>query len=165
MRIAQQRSRNHGYHRRQPRCHSSSLKTGGFASPPFDGFARIGRITMPNKPPRNKQPRSRSGGRPRPAADVLRRGVSGGPLEAIRQAGALAQGLRERLLRQLPELLRGHVAGVIVKPGELVVFADAAAWAARLKIEFAEQRPELAPELPTDAKVTVRVMPTGEFRR
>jgi hypothetical protein len=121
-------------------------------------------MTMPNKPPRDKQLRPRTA-RPRTAGDLLQRVSAGGTLAAVRQSASGAPALRQRLLTQLPETLGSHIATVIVKPGEVVVFVDAAAWAARLKIALAERRPDLKPEAADESRITVRVMPTGAFRR
>ncbi|MEP7312107.1 MAG: hypothetical protein ABI859_05970 [Pseudomonadota bacterium] len=79
-------------------------------------------------------------------------------------AGELAA-LRARLIAQLPEPLRQQVVDVILKPGELVVFTESAAWAARLKLALAETPPQLPPELQAADRITVRLMPTGKFRR
>ena len=119
---------------------------------------------MPKYPPRDKQTRPRRA-RPRPAGDILQRATQGDALAAIRLGADGAEALRIRLVAQLHEDLRPHVAAVIAKPGELVVFTDAAAWAARLKIALAESPPDLAPDVPVGSRVTVRVMPTGAFRR
>jgi ethanolamine utilization microcompartment shell protein EutL len=73
--------------------------------------------------------------------------------------------LRQRLVGGLPEELRPHVAAVIAKPDEIVVFADAATWAARLKLVLAETPPDLSPEARSGSRITVRVMPTGTLRR
>lgn len=73
--------------------------------------------------------------------------------------------LRQRLLAQLPPALGEHITAAIAKPGELVVFTDAAVWAARLKLALTESPPQLAPEVTPDARITVRVMPGGHLRR
>ena len=86
-------------------------------------------------------------------------------MAAIRQGAAAGAELRQRLLLQLPEALREHVTAAIAKPGELVVFVDAAVWAARLKLALAETAPQLAPQVAADARITVRVMPGGQLRR
>jgi|GEM_PF-3623030 len=119
---------------------------------------------MPNKPPRDK---ARRYGKTRPVAagQLLQGDATGLALAAIRQGAAAGAALRQRLLTQLPEVLHEHVTAAIAKPGELVVFVDAAVWAARLKLALAETPPQLAPEVPADARLTVRVMPGGQLRR
>ena len=39
---------------------------------------------------------------------------------------------------ELPEDLRAHVLDCLLRPGELVLFADAAAWAARIRLAACE---------------------------
>jgi hypothetical protein len=92
----------------------------------------------------------------------LQRATQGDALAAIRLGADGAEALRKRLVAQLPEELRAHVAAVIGKPGETVVFADAAAWAARLKLALAESPPDIGA---AGGRITVRVMPAGTFRR
>jgi hypothetical protein len=114
---------------------------------------------MQRKPPR---PRSR----PVAAGDLLQRTLRGDALAAVRLGPDGAEALRQRLLAGLEAALQPHVAAVIAKPGgEIVVFTDAAAWAARLKLVLAESPPDLSPEAPKGCRFTVRVMPTGTLRR
>ena len=119
---------------------------------------------MPKYPSRDKTRRPRVV-RAKSSGELLQRITSGSALAAIQQSAVAIDALRQRLLAQLPEVLRAHVTGVIAKPGELVVFADSAAWASRLKLTLADAPPDLAPEVEATDRVTVRVMPTGEFRR
>ncbi len=113
---------------------------------------------MPGRPFR---PRSR----PTAAGDLLQRTLRGDALAAVRLGADGAEVLRQRLVAQLPEELRPHVAAVIAKPGEVVVFADAATWAARLKLALAESPPDMADAAAPGSRITVRVMPTGNLRR
>jgi len=119
---------------------------------------------MPNKPPRDKPRRPRSG-RPRALGDVLQRATTGSALAAIQQGAAGVDALRQKLLSQLPQARQPHVASAIAKPGEVVVFVDSAAWAGRLKLALAEVRPDLKPEAQDSDRLTVKVMPGGQFRR
>jgi hypothetical protein len=96
---------------------------------------------------------------------MMQRGGPAGTLAAIQKAAAGADALRQRLRSQLPEALREHVASVIIRPGEVVVFADSAAWGSRIKLALAESRPDLAPEAAVTDRISVKMMPTGEFRR
>jgi hypothetical protein len=90
---------------------------------------------------------------------------------ALTQGAAAIEDLRQRLTAQLPAELAQHVSAVIAKPAEgarsaeLVVFVDGAAWAARLKLTLAEQPPQLAPQVPADATIKVKIMPGGSVRR
>jgi hypothetical protein len=70
------------------------------------------------------------------------------------------------LLGTLPEGLRGHVLGVLERSDELVILADSAAWAARLRLVVADLS-NLA-ELATLARgrpVSVRLAPAGATNR
>ena len=96
---------------------------------------------------------------------MLQRATTGGTLAAIQASATGLDALRHKLLSQLPPGLAEHVASVIAKPGEVVVFADSAAWAARLKLSLAEQRPDLKPQAKDSDRITVKVMPGGQFRR
>lgn len=120
---------------------------------------------MSNLPPRSKSRR------PQSAQDLLSRVTQGMARVALTQGAATLEDLRQRLAAQLPPEVAPHVSAVIAKPAEgskaaeLVVFVDGAAWAARLKLLLAEQRPQLAPQVPADALIKVKVMPCGSPRR
>lgn len=113
---------------------------------------------MPRRPTR---PRSR----PQAAGALLQRTLQGDALAAVQLGAEGAESLRRRVVDGLPEALHAHVAAVIAKPGEVVVFADAAPWAARLKLILAESPPDLSPDASPGSRITVRVMPTGTLRR
>ncbi|MEY4762858.1 MAG: hypothetical protein RLZZ200_2714 [Pseudomonadota bacterium] len=110
-------------------------------------------------------PRRPSRSRPIAAGDLLQRTLRGDTLAAVQLGAEGAEALRQRLQSQLPAELQAHVAAVIAKPGEIVVFADAATWAARLKLALAESPPDLSPAAAAGSPVKVRVMPTGSLRR
>lgn len=120
---------------------------------------------MSNLPPRSKSRR------PQSAQDLLSRVTQGMARVALTQGAAAIEDLRQRLTAQLPAELAGHVSAVIAKPAEgtkpaeLVVFVDGAAWAARLKLLLVEQPPHLLPQVPADAAVKVKIMPSGSARR
>jgi hypothetical protein len=76
--------------------------------------------------------------------------------------------LQERLCKSLPAELRSHIFEVILRPGEMVVFTESAAWAGRLRLALAELRQgssQALPELATHARLTLRVTPHGGYRR
>jgi hypothetical protein len=78
-------------------------------------------------------------------------------------------GLLKRVQESVPAELRLHIIEVILRPGELVVFTESAAWAGRLRLALSEAR-EVAlqaalPELTEHPKLTLRVQPKGGFRR
>jgi hypothetical protein len=66
-----------------------------------------------------------------------------------------ANQLLETVRAGLPATLRMHVRQAIEKGDELVILADSAAWAARLRLAFAEQT------LPPPRRITVKVAPPG----
>jgi len=65
----------------------------------------------------------------------------------------------------LPAELAGHVTQALERGGDLTVFTESAAWAGRLKLALAERREALAPRLPLEGRITVRVVPGGRYRR
>jgi hypothetical protein len=70
--------------------------------------------------------------------------------------------LLEIVRRELPEELRAHVLDCLLRPGELVLFADAAAWATRIRLAACEVAAHGAlSNLPggstTPVRITVRV--------
>ena len=79
-----------------------------------------------------------------------------------------AEELLERLRNLVPEELRSHIFQAHLRPGELVVFTESAAWAGRLRVTLAELRHgELSKThlLAQHPKLTLRVMPRDGFRR
>jgi Dna[CI] antecedent, DciA len=124
---------------------------------------------MPNKPPRNKL-QFRSSGTPRSAASLLQSITRKVGLESHQKqdlAGELA--LPDRLRAALPEALRPRLLEVRHRDKELVVFAESAVWAGRLKVAVAEMMeagPQSGlPELKPDTKLVLRLMPREGFRR
>jgi hypothetical protein len=114
---------------------------------------------MPKKPPRHNPQRRElrtvhSAGSTAAAllqritrrAQVVLPGL--GPPEG--DPGAWLARLRERL----PEEQRGHLKEVLEKAGELVLFADSAAWAGRIRLSL----PGLA-EAAAGRRISVRLMP------
>jgi hypothetical protein len=68
---------------------------------------------------------------------LLQRIAKGAQIVSPGVAGAAAQGSDpwlERLRARLPEPLRGQLVAVLEKPGELVLFAESAVWAGRLRL-------------------------------
>jgi len=63
------------------------------------------------------------------------------------------------LQQSLPAPLASHVSSVALKPGELVVYAEAAPWSARLRYALAEMEQTLTARNGSALKVTVRVKP------
>jgi hypothetical protein len=113
---------------------------------------------MPKKPPRHN-PQNRDGRTVQSAASLLQRisrKIGGAPPTA----GAAPQAVRpgqtplERLRKLLPPELQPHLVEVLEKSGELVLFADSAVWAGRLKLAA----PQLA-AIAAGRRQVVRVMP------
>jgi hypothetical protein len=73
------------------------------------------------------------------AASVLRR-ISQKAGAACSLAGASADGAShiDVVRAQLPVALQPHLQACLLKPGELVLFADSAAWATRLRVAACE---------------------------
>ncbi len=110
---------------------------------------------MPKKP-RRDNPGNRTTRTVQSAAAVLQR------LATRRNAALIPfenQAL-EKLKARLPESLRPHVLEVVEKAGELIIFAESAAWAARLKLALAE-----GPDPVPAQRRTVKLAPRGASRR
>lgn len=115
---------------------------------------------MPKKPPRNNPP-IRERRTVQTAASVLQRITSrvGGPLAGLPSQKA-AMALIDRLRPLLPEDVQPHLMEVLEKPGELVLFADSAVWAARLRLAASDLSAATA-----GRRLVVRVLPPGGMRR
>jgi hypothetical protein len=119
---------------------------------------------MPNHRGPDK-PRGLRSGSPSSAADLLARSpLAKGPLSNLNQGVSVSASLRDRLCAWLPPAAAGEVREVLEKPGQVVVFTESAAWAARLKVALSELPPQVL-GLDVLPKIVVRVMPTGRFRR
>jgi predicted nucleic acid-binding Zn ribbon protein len=79
-----------------------------------------------------------------------------GPVAEQRQT---QQGWREWLENKLPAHIETHVTGVVEREGTLTVFAESAAWCARLRFEVVELEPQIRERNPQIEKVVVKVMP------
>ena len=78
------------------------------------------------------------------------------PVAEQRQA---QQGWREWLKNKLPAHIETHVTGVVEREGTLTVFAESAAWAARLRLEIAELETQIRERNADIGKLVVKVMP------
>jgi predicted nucleic acid-binding Zn ribbon protein len=87
---------------------------------------------------------------------------------AARGSG-MAQDPATRLRALLPADLAPHLREVRVRDGVLVVYAESAAWGARLRLwlteHIAANAEPLLPGLAPGARVTARVMPAGGYRK
>jgi predicted nucleic acid-binding Zn ribbon protein len=80
----------------------------------------------------------------------------GAPVAEQRQA---QQGWREWLENKLPAHIETHVTGVVEREGTLTVFAESAAWCARLRFEIADLEAQIRERSPDIGKLVVKVMP------
>ena len=81
------------------------------------------------------------------------------PVAEQRQA---QQGWREWLKNKLPESIETRVTGVVERDGTLTVFAESAAWSARLRLEIAELESQIRERNADIEKLVVKVMPRGK---
>jgi hypothetical protein len=109
---------------------------------------------MPKNPPPNN-PKYRDVRTVQSAASLLRRiSQRAGAVGAVEQPPNPASLLIENVRAQLPEQLRPHLVNCMQKTDELVLYADAAVWAARMKLVLGESAVAAA----GTRRVTVRVM-------
>jgi transposase len=66
---------------------------------------------------------------------------------------------RQWLAEHLPPGLAPRLSGVVERAGTLVIFAESAAWSARLKYALQELEPAIRLSQPDIQQVSVRVMP------
>ena len=81
------------------------------------------------------------------------------PVAEQRQA---QQGWREWLKNKLPAHIETRVTGVVERDGTLTVFAETAAWSARLRLEIAELETQIRERNSQIEKLVVKVMPRGK---
>jgi len=101
----------------------------------------------------------KSGGprRPHSVKDLLDRG--GSPVVRLASAAARQEAWQDWVAGHLAEADRVWVRAASERSGTLTVFAESAAWAARLKFALAELAPRLRAERPQIREILVRVMP------
>ena len=81
-------------------------------------------------------------------------------------AGLQREALRQRdwlqwVQRELPQELAGHVTGVAEQSGELVIFAESAAWGVRLRYAAPQLLAAMGAAQMNISGVRVRVVPRG----
>jgi predicted nucleic acid-binding Zn ribbon protein len=69
------------------------------------------------------------------------------------------QGWREWLKNKLPPHIETRVTGVVERDGTLTLFAETAAWSARLRFEIADLETQIRERNPHIEKLVVKVMP------
>lgn len=97
---------------------------------------------MPKKPPRDN-PKYRASRTVQSAATVLHRisrssDVVPPPLPGSRRDAGSSPSHIELILAGLPAPLRPHLSTCLLRPGEIVLFAQSATWATRLRVAAAE---------------------------
>jgi len=80
----------------------------------------------------------------------------GRPVAEQRQS---QQGWREWLENKLPQHIETHVTGVVEREQTLTVFAESAAWSARLRFAIADLEEQIRERNPHIEKLVVKVMP------
>jgi predicted nucleic acid-binding Zn ribbon protein len=78
------------------------------------------------------------------------------PVAEQRQA---QEGWREWLKNKLPANIEARITGVVEREGTLTVFAESAAWSARLRFEMAELETQIRARNADVQKLVVKVMP------
>ena len=122
---------------------------------------------MPKKPPRDKRGSSPKGKlssrtvaisrRPNSVKDLL--GRRSPALVRVTTAAARAGFWKEWLSQRLPAQLEARVSGVVERDGVLTIFAESAAWSARLRYLVQELEPQILAAASDVTTVAVRVRP------
>ncbi len=128
---------------------------------------------MPKNPHRNKRGkvpvRSRTSLISRPAHSVNRQVnsvkqflTSGATkLRYVTEQLARQNFWNEWMSRHVPAEIRAKISGVAAQDGTLTIFAETAAWSARLRFLILELEPEMRAADPRLGAVRVRVLPRG----
>jgi hypothetical protein len=85
--------------------------------------------------------------------------ISQSPLARVAEQRQVQEDWRSWLKNKLPADLDAHVTGAVEREKQLTVFAESAAWSARLKFAVAEIDAEIRARNADIQKVTVKVMP------
>lgn len=118
------------------------------------------------KPFRRDKPTTSRTGKPRSFSELLPRTIGGTDAQvAVAQGAEALARTREWVQGLLPSALAAHVVNALERGGDLVVFTESAAWAGRVKLALEEIRPALAARIGAGARLTVRVVPGGTYRR
>jgi hypothetical protein len=126
---------------------------------------KISKINMPNKLRRDKRSGTRNS-----ATNVSKTFRSPDSVKAV--LGRLTPTLtrvsdqatrqtfwKQWLAQNLPSELTPRLSGVVERDDTLVIFAESAAWSARLRYVMQELQPQIKQARPTIQQVSVRVMP------
>jgi hypothetical protein len=95
--------------------------------------------------------------RPDSVNELLKRGVPA--LTRVTAHAARANFWNEWLSERLPAEIRTRISGVVERQGALVIFAESAAWSARLRYLIEELAPQIRAAAAGISEVVVRVRP------
>ncbi len=94
---------------------------------------------------------------PRAVGDLIARGPA--VLSRISDQSARQTFWRSWLSEQLPQELDAHLTGAVERDGALTLFADSAAWAARLRYALRELKPAIDRARANIQEIKVKVLP------
>jgi hypothetical protein len=124
-------------------------------------------MNMPNKLHRNKRDGSRirsiAGSRLSNQTDSVKKILSKltPTLQRVTAQVSRADFWRDWLDTHLPEEIREKMTGVVERDGVLVLFAESAAWSARLRYCALEMESQIRAADPGITAINVRVLPRG----
>ena len=114
---------------------------------------------MPKKMTRNKRRIVPRAPRTHSVKDLLAAGSPG--LKRVTDQAARGRFWGEWLAARLPESSRERISGISEREGTLVIFAESAAWSARLRYAVLELEGEIRAADPGLTGIEVRVLPRG----
>jgi hypothetical protein len=123
---------------------------------------------MPNMPHRNKRHRSRlkptgsakSTRKPHSVKDLLARITPA--LTRVSDQVARQDFWHQWLAEHLAAELLPHLSGIVERADTLVIFAESAAWSARLRYAIKELEAQLRESRPAIQQIAIRVRPKGK---
>jgi predicted nucleic acid-binding Zn ribbon protein len=95
---------------------------------------------------------------PESVKDLLGR-ISRNVVTPVAEQRQAQEGWREWLKNKLPAHIETRITGVVEREGTLTVFAESAAWSARLRLEIAELETQIRERNADIGKLVVKVMP------
>jgi hypothetical protein len=126
---------------------------------------QISKINMPNKLRRDKRSGTRNSAtnvsKPFRSADSVKTvlGRLTPNLTRVSDQATRQTFWKQWLAQHLPSELTPRLSGVVERDDTLVIFAESAAWSARLRYVMQELQPQIKQARPTIQQVSVRVMP------
>ena len=150
----------------QPRCHSFTRFRPVALRPHLSmGLPRSARCNMPKRIRRHKLESTRMGLRPvgtsrtTESVKALLSRSSHSALGRVAEQRQSQSNWRTWLGSKLPAALAARITGAVENAENLVVFAESAAWSARLRYALAELDAEIRRANPAIRSISVRVMP------